>query len=124
MTGDSVTFYQAGGKIGDTEVVVTSNAPPLPKLSSPLRRYNFNQRSILFLGNKEPNTYLLIRGRIPIFDSENGGHGIVFVGTQEVNAEDYIKILKQSLIDTTALPKYIHTLKTQIKSTLDRKIGY
>jgi len=104
IASDEVTFYYMGGKIGDTVEMVTH---------SPI--FSLKQRAIFFFQNKEPNTYLVSKGRIPIFGSEIGApperHGVISVGTYNVDAENYIDVVKQSVTDTTAYPKYIHRLK-------------
>jgi len=97
---NEVIFYQAGGKIGDTEQVIY-----------PLTIFNPNERAIFFLANRDPNTFLQERGRMRIYGSHNGKHGNLSLGTYQVDPEDYIPILKESATDTTAYPKYIHRLK-------------
>jgi|GEM_PF-5300326 len=125
ITGDSVTFYQRGGKIGNVDAFVTHYYNrPMPFLSKPPLYYDFNQRSLLFLGNKEPNTELNVLGRVPIFNSENGSNRVVYIGTKKVIAKEYIKILKLSLYDTTAYSKFIYTLGQQINGDLDRNIKH
>jgi hypothetical protein len=113
VRGDEVTFYQAGGKIGDTI-----------ETTFPEHVYSLNERAIFFLGNKKPNTYLLDRGRMEIFGAENGRHGELFVGTWTIDPEDYIKVMKQSLTDTTAYAKYMHTLKLSDEAYRLRKLKY
>ena len=105
--GNEITFYQEGGKIGDTVVTVTHSAI-----------FSLRQRAIFFFQNKvpnSPNTFLLSTGRIQIFGSEIGApperHGVISVGTYNVDAENYVDIVKQSVTDSTAYPKYIHSLK-------------
>ena len=100
LSGDEIRFYNGGGKIGDTEMVVT-----------PTRIYNLKERAIFFLANKDSNTYLLDRGRMEIFGSENGSRGLIFLGTFKVDPEHYISLVKKSVTDTTAYPKYVHMLK-------------
>lgn len=112
MRGNEVTFYVPGGKIGDN-VVMVSIAPI----------YNLNLRAIFFLGNKEPNTYILDEGRVPIFGGENGRRGGINVGTWQVDPGNYIKIVKQAVTDTTAYPKYIHMLKMADEERLRWKNG-
>jgi hypothetical protein len=115
IRSDSVIFYQNGGKIGDTEEVVTSYGPRGPVLSRPPSKYFFQKThgSILFLGNKDQNTNMIKWAEMPIYDWADAKHGVVFVGSQKVNLDDYVAILKQSVSDTTIYPKYIHMLKAR-----------
>jgi len=100
IQGDEVTFYLPGGTIGDTSVAV-----------SPSPIYSLDERAFFFLRNKEANTYLIDEDRIPIFGWKNGRHGEVDVGNWQIDSEDYLKVIKQYLSDTTTYQKYIHRMK-------------
>ncbi len=98
---NEITFYNPGGKIGNNSVYVTH-----------IPYFYINERAIFFFGNKEPNTYVIDNGSIPIFGAENGKHGELFIGSHRLNAETYVKIIKKSVSDSTLYPYYIHLLKT------------
>jgi hypothetical protein len=111
--GNEVTFYQAGGKIGDTAYVVT-----------PEHIYSLNERAIFFLANTKPNTYLLDRGRVEIFGSSGGVHGEIFVGTHSVAPRDYVRVLRKTVTDSTVYKKYIHAMKARDEEIKSRKLKY
>jgi|GEM_PF-4226681 len=76
--------------------------------------FQVNERAIYFLKNKEPNTYIIDEKslrEIPIFGTRNGGHGTVFVESWSIDAQHYVKLLKQSVADTTAYYRFIHEMK-------------
>lgn len=100
--GNEVSFWQWGGKIGDTLQVVSS-AP----------YYQMNMRGIYFLGNRRPNTKLISLGVVDIFGYGHGSTGSVMIGggTWRVNPEYYDKVLKESATDTTAYRTFIHRMK-------------
>ncbi|MDR3625207.1 MAG: hypothetical protein P4L45_00135 [Ignavibacteriaceae bacterium] len=100
IKGDEVIFYLPGGKIGDKEAVV-----------SPSPIYSLNERAIYFLGNKDKNTYLIDKGRYEIYGWRNGGHGNIETGAYQLDTEVFTKLLKQSVSDTTAYPRFIHQMK-------------
>jgi hypothetical protein len=100
LASDEIIFNIRGGTIGDTVVTVTQ---------TPI--FSLNERGIFFCQNKETNTFLISKGRITIFGSGKGRHGIIEVGVDQVDAEDYIEIVKQAVTDTTAYPKFVHSLK-------------
>ena len=84
--------------IGDT-VVMVSIAPI----------YNLNLRAIFFLGNKEPNTYILDEGRVPIFGGENGRRGGINVGTWQVGTRELHQDRKTSCHRYNGVPQiYTH----------------
>jgi hypothetical protein len=86
--GDEVAFYLEGGQIGDTvHYALHSTGCWL------------GERAVFFLRNTKPNTYLINNGRYEVFDAGNERHGVVNVGGYQMDAEDYVKLIKQSVTD-------------------------
>lgn len=98
--GSEFTYNQSGGAINGKS-----------EWFSPQVTYSLNERSIFFFKNKNVDKYLILVGRYQIFGAGNGNHGEIDLGTWQMDPEVYTKVMKQSLTDTTAYPKFIHMLK-------------
>jgi len=109
LRGDTVSFNEIGGKIGDTETVVQGQRDPSVEQVSCL--HNVNERAIFFFKNKDRNTLFYDIGRYEIHGSRNGRHGWINLAGYIIDAEDYAELVKHSITDTTAYRKFIRQMK-------------
>lgn len=100
MQGNEVSYWQWGGKIGDTKEIVT-----------PVTHYDLNLKGFFFFGNKKPNTQWIERGVIQTFGAVHGRSGQVFIGEYRVNPDFYSEVLRQTVTDSTAYRRFIRGLK-------------
>ncbi len=98
VENNEFSFDQPGGTVGNQSLLV-ENARP----------YNLNSREIFFFTKK----FATVDGETIFGNTSTYGDNalVVYVGAHRVSAIDYIKILKQSVTDTMAFPKYYHGLK-------------
>ncbi len=99
VENNEFAFYQMGGMIGSSITDVSHS-----------NTYSLNERAIYFFKNKNLNTYLQEEGRLRV------RHGVMNLGSYTVDANEYIKIIKQSVTDTTAFLKYYHKWKLAEKT--------
>lgn len=110
MRGNEVSFWNWGGRIGKAEYYVFPSA-----------HYYQDFAGIFFLGNKKPNTQWINVGVMPIYAYNRLRTGEVLLGRNVVNPEYYVKVLKNTVSDSTAYRRFIHRLKRhEINDTLIR----
>jgi hypothetical protein len=90
-----------GGKIGDITVTVHPSS----------EGFDIQERAIVFI-KKYPNEHSEVLSKHPI-DGEN-----IYISNQRVNVGQYINVLKHSLTDVSALPKFIDEVKKEAEARL------
>jgi len=66
---------------------------------------------ILFLENKEENTFLNVNSKIQIHGWGNGRNGYVIIGAWTIDAEDYVSLVKRSITDPKIYSNFVHQIK-------------
>jgi len=109
VENNEITFDQLGGTVGNQSMWIENALP-----------YELNRRHIYFFTKKFAEV-----GRETIFGntSQYGDDAlVVYLGTYRLSAIDYIKLLKQSVTDTTAFPKFYHDCKMADEESRTRSL--
>jgi hypothetical protein len=109
VENNEITFDQLGGTVGNQSMWMENALP-----------YDLNRRNIYFFTKKFAEV-----GREIIYgDTIRYGDNVlnVFIGTYRLSAIDYIKMLKQSVTDTSAFPKFYHDCKMADEESRTRSL--